>query len=737
MPRSGPSGPSLSRRRLLQTAGGVLLAGTAGTGVWAWLSPDGTRPPPPAREQESAEVPAEQVFLHVIAHPDDGLFFMNPGLEQAIRSGARTVTVCLTGGESDGRNALGHTALHDRVVADRPAFARARVNGLLAAHAQMATGDRESVWDAQARSLLPGFQVEVQTLRAAPQHQLVFLELVEARAVYQPRATSLRGLWLGVIDALPTLRPEGTPVRRQFRYTRDQVTDTLAAVLAWVRPTVVRTLDPNAVHSDKKPLPASDPRLAGLRYFDHQDHTASAHFTQAALARYWGRARPAPTVVENYLGYELGVLPGDLDRSTVRHKAATLDVYGWADHRHCADPAGCGDRKVGGTALNGSPRSWTRSTRLRAPGSNAWLRPARDGRLTAFAVLSGAAYCWAETRPGSGRFGAPVRVGGDLLQGQLHVVRHPDGTLQLFASRTVLPGPGTAHRRELVTARQDGTGRGGAPAFGPWESLGSPDPEPVRSLEIGFPAAVAAPDGTVHLFVRTWDGGIGHRSGPHGGQWSDWDRLEGPAGIGTLRASPQIVDGIDACVDSDGLVHLVAPTVRSVQHWVSKEPGAAPRPGAITGLPEPGGPVSIVPLAGGLVRIAYRRSESARVLIAERQRPLGNWRVAGQCERAGGYGRVALAPAGSGDRMVLAARDDAGDIRVAMAQAAPKPWQRCRLPHSAAAGVAHDVAGRAVLVALGNDGRLYAARQRKAGQTAPFQGWRGQAGPPERTGGSG
>ncbi|MFK0291374.1 PIG-L family deacetylase [Streptomyces sp. NPDC090442] len=737
MPRPGPSGPSISRRRLLQATGGVVLAGTAGTGVWAWLSPDATRPPPPAREQESAEEPDEQVFLHVIAHPDDGLFFMNPGLEQAIRSGARTVTVCLTGGESDGRNAPNHTALHDHVVPNRSAFARARTNGLLAAHAKMATGDLGSVWDAEARTLLPGFQVEVQTLRAAPQHQLVFVELVEARAVYQPRATSLRGLWLGVVDALPTLRPEGSPVQRQFRYRREEVTDTLAAILDWVRPTVVRTLDPNAVHSDKKPLPAPDPRLAGLRYFDHQDHTASAHFTQAALARYWGRGRPVPTVVESYLGYELGVLPGDLDPSTVRRKAGTLDVYGWADHRRCADPAGCGDRKVGGTALNGSPRSWTRSTRLRAPGSNSWVRPARDGRLTAFAVLAGAAYGWAETRPGSGRFGAPVRIGGELLQGQLHVVRHPDGALQLFASRTILPGPGTEHRRELVAARQTGTGRDGVPAFGPWESLGSPDPEPVRSLEIGFPAAVAAPDGTVHLFVRTWDGGIGHRSGPHGGQWSPWDRLEGPAGVGTLRASPQIVDGIDACVDSDGLVHLVAPSVRTVQHWVSKEPGAAPRPGATTGLPEPGGPISIVPLAGGLVRIAYRQSGTARVLLAERQRALGTWRVAGQCERAGGYGRVALAPAGGADRMVLAARDDAGDVRVAMAQAGPKPWQRCRLSHSAAAGVAHDAAGRAVLVALGNDGRLYAARQARAGQTAPFQGWRAQTGSPERTGGSG
>ncbi|KUL35648.1 LmbE family protein [Streptomyces sp. NRRL F-4489] len=735
MPGSGPSGPSLARRRLLQATGGAVLAATAGAGVWAWLSPDTTRPAPPAREQESAEEPDDQVFLHVIAHPDDGLFFMNPNLEQAIRSGARTVTVCLTGGESDGRNAPRGTARHSRVVADRSAFARARVNGLLAAHARMATGDPGGVWDAEARSVLRGFQVEVQTLRAAPQHQLVFLELVEARAVSLPRATSLRGLWLGAADTLPTLRPEGSPVQREFRYTRDQVTETLAALLDWVRPTVVRTLDPNAVHSPKDPPPAPDPRLAGLRYYDHQDHTASAHFTQAALARYWGSGRPAPAIVESYLGYEMGALPNDLDLAAARRKAGTLDVYGWADHRRCGDPAGCGDRKVGGSALNGSPRNWTRSTRLRAPGSNAWVRPARDGRLVAFAVLGGAAYCWAETAPGSGRFGAPARAGGQMLEGQLHAVRLPDGAFRLFASRTVLPGPDTDHCRELVTAAQTAVRRDGVPVFGEWESLGTPDPEPVRSLETGFPAAVAAPDGTVHVFARAWDGGIGHRSRARGGEWTPWDRLEGPAGVGTLKASPQVVDGIDACVDDGGLLHLVAPSAHTVQHWVSKEPGEVPRPGAATGLPEPAGPVSVVPLPGGLVRIAYRQADTARVLIAERQRAIGGWRVTAQCERAGGYGRVALAAAG-GDRMVLAARDDAGDVRVAMAQTAPKPWQRCRLAHSAAAGVAADAAGRAVLVALGNDGRLYAARQQRAGQTAPFRGWRVQAASPERSGGA-
>ncbi|MEU5213333.1 PIG-L family deacetylase [Streptomyces sp. NPDC020742] len=719
--------PRPSRRRLLQATGVGLGAMTAGAGVWAWCLDELPRTAGPAGGSPVVD-PADQSFLQVIAHADDGLYFMNPDLEQSLRAGARSVTVCLTGGEADGRNAGRRAADPAAVPRNRPAFARARTNGLRAAHAAMATGDPAAPWDLATISLLPGFQAELHTLRAAPHHQLIFLELVEARAVWRARATSLRGLWLGATDTLPTLRPAGTPVPRRFHYTRDQLVETLVAVLDRVRPTVVRTLDPNATHS-RRPPPASpdhDPRLAGLRYYDHQDHTASAYFAQAALAAYRGRARYRPAVVENYLGYEAAVLPNDLDLPAARHKARLLSVYGWADHRRCGDPAGCGDRKVGGSALNGSSRNWTRSTRLRAPGSNAWIRVAADGRLAAFAVLGGAAYCWTETRPGSGSFGRPAEVGGELLQGQIHAVRRPDGALQLFATRTVLPGRNASHRREVVTAAQHGTAPDGRPRFAPWESLGSPDPDPVRSLEIGFPAAAAAPDGTVHVFVRTWDGNIAHRSGPNGSYWSLWERLEGT--VSTLQASPQIVDGLDACVDSDGLIHLVAASARTVAHWVSRGAGQMPRPAAVTGLPQPAGPVSAVPLADGVVRIAYRRAVTAQVLIAERPRTVGTWRVAAQCEAVGGYGRVAAAPVGSGDRMVLAARDDAGALRLTMAQDAPGPWQTGRVPHSAAAGVTQDAVGRAVVAVLGTDGRLHTTRQASVGPGGPFQGWRSHAG---------
>ncbi|WNM33621.1 PIG-L family deacetylase [Streptomyces sp. Li-HN-5-11] len=701
----------MDRRQLLKATGAGAVTVGAGAGLCAWLATDGGASNAlgaPVLEKQAATAGAKQAFLHVMAHADDNLYFMNPDLEQSIRSGARSVTVCLTGGESDGHNVQAHDPTAGTVPYDRARFARARMNGVRRAHAVMATGDAESPWDVDAVSLIPGFQVEVQTLRAAPGNQLVFLELVEARALFTPKKDCLRGLWRGATDTLATLPPTGTPVRERYEYTRDQLIDSLTAIMEQVRPTVVRTLDPNAVHmADKPPLSSRDPRLRGFHYHDHQDHTASAHFAQAALAQYWGREHSRPVAVESYLGYETAALPNNIDLKTARRKGDLLSVYGWADGKDCGDEAGCGDRKVGGTAFDGGSRNWTRSTYLRAPGSNSWLLPLADNRLAAFAVLDGTAHCWVETAPGSGAFGGPHGLGGEMFEGQLFALRHNDGKIQLFAARTVLPSGKRAHRRELMAAIQCGTGDGGVPVFGAWESLGAPDSAPAKSLEMGYPAAVAGKDGAVHVFVRNWDGGVSHRSGVRGRQWTDWRRVECLPG-----KYPQVVDGLDACVDSAGLIHLVAPNAKSVLHWVSREPGGLPRPVPAAGLPRPAGPVSVVPLAGGGIRIAYRLPVTAQTLLADWERRSGGWQVIGKAEPIGGHGRVSAAAVGpQGRRTAIAGRDDEGMVRVATVDGGPGRWQTGKVLHTAAPAVARDANGRAVVAALGTDARLYTARQ--------------------------
>ncbi len=732
--------PRISRRRLLQATGGGVLAASAGAGVWAWLAPEDllTRSAQGARTGRSVAAAPDPAFLHVIAHADDGLYFMNPDLEQSVRSGGRSVTVCLTGGESDGHNVGEETLDPASVPQDRAAFSRARVNGLRAAHAVMATGAPDSPWDIEAVSLLPGFQVEVQTLRAAPQNQLIFLGLVEARAVWAPRATSLRGLWLGASDTLPTLRAAGTPVQWPFHYTREQVVRTLVAVLERVGPSVVRTLDPNAVHEPHQPedgpdfhLAGTDPRLTGLRYYDHQDHTASAYFVQAALARYWGRGHRRPTLVESYLGYEVAALPAGLDTAAARRKGDLLSVYGWADNRDCGDPAGCGDRKVGGSAFSGGSSGWTRSTRLRAPGSNGWIRPARDGRLVAFAVLDGRACCWTETDVGSGSFGGPVSVGGELLQGQIQVVRHPDGTLQLFACRTVLPGRNAAHRRELMTARQRGTSADGSPGLRAVGVARLARPGSGQVAGDRLPGGGGGPER--HGACLRTDLGRRHRlpQRPARHAVGAVAAAGGPGRLTHRRHRRSSTDWTPASTPRGWCIWSHRPRERCTT-------GCRRRPVRFRSLPLPPAcrkraarSVSSA-LGNGAVRMTYRRPDTAQVLIADWRRPAGGWRVTARCPVVGGHGRVAAAPVGRGDRMVLAVRDAAGEVRVAMAQEGPRPWQQGKVPHSGAAGVAVDAEGRAVVVALGHDGCLYAARQRAAGKSGRFVGWRAQAGSSDR-----
>ena len=76
-------------------------------------------------------------------------------------------------------------------------------------------------------------------------------------------------------------------------YTRDQLTDALVAAIARVNPTVIRTLDPTPLHAPRETVAmmSAPTILRGLSYLDHQDHTASARFMQAAMERYWGAGK--------------------------------------------------------------------------------------------------------------------------------------------------------------------------------------------------------------------------------------------------------------------------------------------------------------------------------------------------------------------------------------------------------------------------------------------------------------
>ncbi|WP_405011471.1 PIG-L family deacetylase [Kitasatospora sp. NBC_01539] len=686
-------GGRIRRRRLLWLAGGALALPAAGCGVAQAVREDrgpAAQPAAPVRATAIAAHDITESFVHVIAHPDDNLYFMNPDLDHALASGAACVTVCLTDGESDGRNVL-HNELGRVTRADRPAYTRARINGLTAALSLLATGDETGAWDISLVSYIDGHQVEQHTLRAAPYVQLILLALVEARSVSLHRKDSLRGLWVGETPRLATLPPVRSGLPPGAGYSREQLVATLHAVLDHFRPTVVRTLDPNPEHSTK---PGRTPQAPPV-YLDHQDHTYSAYFAQAALARHWAGGRARAASVEHYLGYVNAVLPHNLDQAAVGRKVVALNSYGWADNRHCGDPAGCGDRKVGAGALR---NGWAQSTRYRAPGSGAWLQPLTGGGLAAFALLNGTAVHW--TRTGS-RWTGPHPVDGTGLEGQLHALRQADGRLRLLGVRTVLGHAPADHRREIVTAVQTGPA-----AYGPWQSLGTPEGEdPVRSMEAGYPIGLALSDGTVQVAVRSWNGSVAVRT------------LDGPWTVLSLppEAGPGVQDGLGAVVDADGNSHLFAPG-RTVAHWASDTPGGPLRPARPTGLPVPAGPVTARLAADGALRVHYREPRSARVLTAERRPGTAVWRVVAESAPPGGFGRVAVADG------AIAVRDDGG--RTAL-RADGRDWQHDGplLAHTPA--LASDADGRITAAALGCDGHLYTARQPVPG--APFGTW-GQAG---------
>ncbi|MEV4442623.1 PIG-L family deacetylase [Streptomyces sp. NPDC049577] len=713
---------------MLQVAGGGLVLGTGALGAWQWLAPEHSKD----KGKHSAEFPArpakavtDEVIVHVMAHADDSLYFMNPELEHSIRSGAPTVTVCMTGGESDGRNALSNAPGYKKLPEKRPQFVRARINGLREATARMATGDWLSPWTVEPLTLLPGFQVELHTLKAAPQIQLIFMELVEARFIKAPRKDSLRGLWLGATPKLTTLVPDHSPVRQTFQYSRQQVIDSLVAVLERYQPTVVRTLDPNPTHRADQPQYGDDvpPELRVISSYDHQDHTTSAYFTQAALAAYWGRKHARPTAVESYIGYEVSMLPSNLETSAVRHKIKILDTYGWVDGKDCGDPAGCGDRKVGNRSKD---THWSNNCRTRATGTQRWVQPLPDGRLAAFALLDGKAYCWTETTAGSGVWSPPVATGGSMLEGQIQALRHADGRIQLFTVRTVLPTPdGQQHRREIVTALQNGpTATGATPSFGPWESLESPEKDAQRSMEVGYPVAVAGKDGTVHVFVRDWEGRIATRRGADGQDWTDWERLAPVPG-----KPVSILDGLDAALDGKGRVHVVGADVKTVHHWVSDGPATAPQPAEPTRLPAATCELTLAALPSGGMRLALRQPDTARVLLADRPADNGGWRVTTHCPAIGGYGRVALDQAGN--TTVIAARDDKGRVRLTAGSGRPGDWEEEGVPHRGTAALAQDAKGRTVAVVLGMDGNLSSSRAKGRGSSA-FAGWVSHDGKPQR-----
>ncbi|MFJ8567839.1 PIG-L family deacetylase [Streptomyces sp. NPDC093514] len=681
---------SLASRTRLAALLAAFSVGVAGVTTWAYGQ--GTERHPAAPEAVLSPSVTEGSALQVVAHPDDDLFFMNPDLSRSIATGIKVTTVYLTSGESDGRNEAHSPHLQDAAgPADRAAYAEARQNGIRAAYAQMATGDRASAWQRKSVPTAGGGSAEVDVLVSRPQVNLVWMELREARSISGDNPDSLRGLWDGRIPALGAQLTSGTPVKDPFAYTKDQAVAAIAGVFEAYRPTTIRTQDPTPGRAE-----------GGGAFLDHQDHMYGARFVQAAVERYAKTTtadRPHFSV-QNYVSYPNSSLPPTLDPQTAEEKLGYLKTYAWTDHQDwCGSPAGCGDRK---TATRPTGAGWSQTIRYSRGDGTSWMTEGVSGRLWAFAALDGRMAYWSRSGP-QDPWQGPEFLTGDGIDSGASAVRLWDGRIAVFATRTTLGATPRDYGREIVYAVQSWVDGG----FGAWQSLGTPDTvDRSGTSAISGPSVAVDPEGRMTVYVRDSRRTLRAREqSTPGGAFGAWQALGGAG----LQGDPV------TATDASGRRHVYAATAGSVLAWVRPTPGAPYGGPFATGLPQSTGALSVRPEGDG-VRLFFRRPGLGTVatsLARADGAAAPEFSPVAEAGGLGGYGAVGIA----GD--LLAGRAGAGTVGVA-GIGGPQGWQESQMLYTGApAGVAEG-AGTAVAAALGLDADLHVITTGAAGGSVPL-----------------
>ncbi|MFD9412938.1 PIG-L family deacetylase, partial [Streptomyces sp. NPDC059989] len=549
-------------------------------------------PTPPDSRATAPAAPADAPdpgrVLQIVAHPDDDLYFMNPDLRYSIAAGHPVTSVYLTSGEADGINAP-----EDRkgsAKPDKPAYSEARQNGIRAAYAKMATGDRSSAWKRGVVPTRGGGHAEVDVLVAKPQVNLVWLQLREAGNVYEPAPDSLHGLWDGAVPRLESVLASGSPVKQRFSYTKDQVVQTLVGILEQYKPTTIRSQDPT-------PGRFPDTR----RYTDHQDHFYGARFVQLATAAYAKDVKDRPHfAVQNYLGYSNGFLPSTLAPDEAKEKLDILDTYSWVDRQnHCGSDAGCGDLK---TAEHPAGNRWTETVNYARGTGTSWLTSDAEHGLWAFKVLDGQVAVWHRTGL-IGRWSGPALLPGTGMDQGVSTVTLRDGRIALFGTRTSFGAKPADYRREVVHAVQKDPG---SEEFGPWQSLGTPETADENwTSDISAPAVSLDGTGQPAMYVRDGAYTLRGRVRRADGSWGPWEKYGGA----DLHGSPV------TATDGAGRRMVFSSTSKTVVGWVQPKPGAPLGPATATGLPDTTLPLTADGREGG-VRLWFRKPGSGNVRTA-------------------------------------------------------------------------------------------------------------------------
>ncbi|MFD0356460.1 PIG-L family deacetylase [Streptomyces sp. NPDC127110] len=652
------------------TAAGGMLVVRGNEALAAYDAP--TAADSRATTATAVDAPDPGRVLQIVAHPDDDLYFMNPDLRHSIAAGHPVTSVYLTSGEADGINA--GAAKQASTRPDKPAYAEARQNGIRAAYAKMATGDRSSAWK---RTVIPtkgGGQAEVDVLVAKPEINLVWLQLREAGNVYADVPDSLHGLWDGRVPHLESVLASGSPVRHGFTYTKDQVVRTIEGILERYRPTTIRAQDPT-------PGRFQDTK----RYTDHQDHFYGARFAQLATAAYAQKVKDRPHfAVQNYIGYFNGSLPSALDPGEAKEKLDILDTYAWLDkENHCGSEAGCGDLKV---ADHPSGNRWTQSINYARGTSTSWLASDAEHGLWAFKVLDGQVAVWHRTGLIGSWTGPRLLPGTGMDQG-ISTVTLKDGRIAAFGTRTSFGDKPADYLREVVYAVQQAPG---SAEFGPWQSLGTPEAaDDTWTSDISAPAVSVDGTGALAVYVRDGASTLRGRVQRPDGEWGPWDSLGGS----DLHGTPA------TATDGAGRRMVFAATTKTVTAWAQPEPGAPLGPATPTGLPDTTLPLTAQGREGG-VRLLFRKPGSGNVRSALVTAD-GGLKTDAPTDLGGlqGYGPVTA----SGH--VLAGRSAGGQLGSDVGPGGA--WQRSPLMFVGAPSSTMTGKNQVSLAVVGLDARLY------------------------------
>ena len=608
---------------------------------------------PPAAATATPNL-VDPLNLQVVAHQDDDLFFMNPDLDDAIAAGLPSVTVYLTAGELTGN---GDTAGQR---------ARNRQRGAQNAYATMASvsdGDDTTQAEWQGGTWqVAGRTVERYSLRARPNVQLVFLNLHDG---------SLRNLDSGGTD--DSVVPAGGLVTTPVRYDRAGLVQTLTAIMAALRPTVLRAQD------------AEPDRREGYRE-NHPDHVAGARLTREAAAGY-----AQPLIEINYRDYNIADVPQNLSPAQVSRKTDILDRYYRYD-------GAARDSSFGWT--NRMYRRWTLGT--------GWVARDSGELLQAFVVLNGRAYAHQQDPGGTWTGSKRLADAGGRLAPGLTALRGADRRLHLFGRRL------SDHR--IVVLSQD---RAGGTFGTTWTDLGSPNAGLDNVDLVGTPTAAVNADGRLQVFVRNGGGGLSSLAqASTGGAWSrTWTDLGGT----------DLQDGLSAVGGLEGRIEIFAANREAVIRWFQDRPnGVVTRDPVLRSGLSPASPPQAVGDRLGRIAVAYRRAGNGNLLLMPQITVGGTWSSPVDLQSAGTDEAAAvLAPAGADGRIMMFGRAQRGGVVVSRQTGSGNTYSAPQALGGSAVGspaAVLDASSRASVFSVGATG-LSVRRQSATGPDQPFGPW--------------